>query len=392
MVAMARTGASLDHRLVLPAVIGSTQPVCIFVIVLGVSGAGKSIANDVGSELVPYDLLARIADQVPIPTGEGMAELLMGEVPEDDPATGKTRLVRRQVLHNAYFYLDEGDSASAAGGRAGATFWPTVRSAWSGKTLGQQNAAKERQRAIPRGSYNFGMTFCYQEEHAGPVLDDVGGGTPQRLFFALARDPSIPDEPPPWPGPIDWIPANLGSQSGVALIDVAMPVVKEIRKRFLARQRGELLTDPLDSHADLMRLKLAAILGLWEKRWTVSEEDWALAGLLMAYHVAVRTYAIGKLRSRAAQKDEVTTNKAAYRQVVGKRAIERDDAEQHDQLVGKLVSRVIERPGITARELQQWVHAGPRFKDGLEGAIQTGAIEERAGRTLFPSTEPLSVV
>lgn len=73
MVAMSRTGASVDHRLVIPPVIGSTQPVCVFLIILGVSGAGKSIANDVGAELVPFDILAPIADQVPIPTGEGMA-------------------------------------------------------------------------------------------------------------------------------------------------------------------------------------------------------------------------------------------------------------------------------------------------------------------------------
>lgn len=266
-----------------------------------------------------------------------------------------------------------------------------MRSAWSGKALGQQNAGKDRQRRIPRGSYNFGMTFCFQEEHAGPILGDAGGGTPQRMFFALGRDPNIPDDPPAWPGPIGWVPFNLGPQGEVTLIDVATPVAKGIQKRFLARQRGELVTDPLDSHADLMRLKLAAILGFWEKRWAVSEEDWALAGLLTAYHVAVRSYAIGTLRSHAAHKDEMATNKEAFRHVVKKRAVDRDDAELHDMLVSKLVTKVNEQPGITVRDLQQWAHAGPRFKDSFDAAIQSGAIEERPGRRLFPSDLPLSV-
>ena len=109
-----------------------------------------------------------------------------------------------------------------------------------------------------------------------------------------------------------------------------------------------------------MRLKLAAILGLG-KRWPVSEEDWALAGLLTAYHVAVRSYAIGTLRSHAAHKDEMATNKEAFRHVVKNSAVDRDDAELHDMLVSKLVTKVNEQPGITVRDLQQWAHAGPRF-------------------------------
>jgi hypothetical protein len=218
------------------------------------------------------------------------------------------------------------------------------------------------------------------------LLADVDGGTPQRLFFVLVGDPDIPDDPPPWPGPIGWVPFTLPSDSGQREITVDPNVAKEIRQRYLSRQRRQLIVAPLDSHADLARLKIAAILGFWDKRWSVTEEDWRLAGILMDYMVSVRTYLIEQDKAAAARKAKTATEVAAYRQVAVKRAVDLDDVDRFEQRVTQIATKVAEKPGITPRDLQRSIHnPGPMFHRALRDATQRGLVDNQEGHLFPPS-------
>ena len=90
-------------------------------------------------------------------------------------------------------------------------------------------------------------------------------------------------------------PANLGvrqlrQRSSGAFryqLKVASSVEAEIDKTDLAKARGKLQRDALQSHRGPLRLRVAALLALLEQRGTVTEEDWRLAKMIMDVNDAV---------------------------------------------------------------------------------------------------------
>ena len=132
--------------------------------------------------------------------------MLFDLVTEDD--NGKPVKVKRLVRHNAYVSIDEGEALTQLGTRSGSTLLLTLRSIWSGKTIGNTNAARENRRIVPAGQYTFGVIVGLQDSKAGPLLDDVDAGTPQRFGWSYAIDSDLPDAPPAWPGPLDWRPPD----------------------------------------------------------------------------------------------------------------------------------------------------------------------------------------
>ena len=69
-------------------------------------GSGKGDAVTIGAELLPVD--EHVADQLPIGSGEGLAEVLFDFVTEED--NGRPNKVKRQVRYNAFVNIDEGDA------------------------------------------------------------------------------------------------------------------------------------------------------------------------------------------------------------------------------------------------------------------------------------------
>ena len=56
------------------------------------------------------------------------------------------------------------------------------------------------------------------------------------------------------------------------------------------------MIDSLDAHADLLRLKVAALLALLDGRQDVTVEDWALAEMAVDVSTAVRTDVISTVQ------------------------------------------------------------------------------------------------
>ncbi|NUP52297.1 MAG: hypothetical protein HOW97_33990 [Catenulispora sp.] len=305
---LARLSGMLSHHVRAVTGIGGRASLNVFAAMVGTSGAGKSIsAGCVRDLMAPADDDFR--DGLPIGTGEGIAEAFMGTVEEPtgelhlkgplkgDPVMQK---VRKQVRHNAFFYVDEGQSLAKLGERSGSILGETLRRAAIGEALGQTNASEERTRYIAPGSYSLGLLAGFQPSIATGVLADAHTGTPQRFYWGWADDPSIPDVPPPWPGPIEPHPGRLRPDGPV---DIVFP---ERIKRMLwadrvARGRGEIEVSELDGHAGLMKVKLAALFALLDGgRRVVTEEDWALAETAWASSCAVRDALVLRAQREAA--------------------------------------------------------------------------------------------
>jgi hypothetical protein len=370
-VVLARIAAVTPHTTLLPAIVGSPKPLSYFTAPIATPGVGKSDANSIGCELIPA--LGYVADQLPLGSGEGLAEVLFDLVEELDDK-GKSRTIKRQVRHNAYVFVDEGQILGEIGSRNGATLLPTLRSIWTGGVLGQANATRERHRIVPALTYTYGVVAGFQAARVGPLLDDVDAGTPQRFGWVYATDPTVPDQRPDWPGPLDWTPP--AKISGGRHLDVAPEIANEIAAADLARIRGETATDPLDAHGGLYRLKVAGLLAVLEARWDIKLEDWALAGMIKTASDAVRTNVVGTLAYEANRKEQVARERHARREV------EADTATHRTRVVDgarKIASKVWKEPEQwTARRLRNEVARRWRdvFDDALDHALAEAWVVE----------------
>jgi hypothetical protein len=379
---LARIAGAIDHTIKIPAIVGSPAPLCYFAAVVGPSGSGKSSGSAIAAELVPVG--DEVADGLPVGSGEGIVEVLFDFVNEVDPVTSKTAKVKRQVRHNAIVYIDEGDALTALGTRNGATTLSTFRSIWSGQTLGQTNASNERKRIVPSGQYSYGLVIGLQPHLAGPLLDDVGAGTPQRFAWASSVDPNIPTKRMEWSGPLDWeMPSAVGvleariSSSGFMAYDILVdPAIStEVWERDQAIQRGEIEIDPYEAHLVLLRLKVAALLAVLDRRLDINTEDWSLAQIVTETSGAVRNHIRSLVRAEADKAELATSSRAANREVVKVTAVERNLVEETVQRLVQVVRKAGEVKFRTVRD-----NLSRRQKDvfgeALELAIERGQVEE----------------
>lgn len=300
-----------------PDIVGDTAPLNIMVAIIGSSGVGKTQAAKVARRLVPIDQPGVIAD-LPLGSGEGLAESYF-DIVDVDTDSGKTRKERRRVNRAGLFVLDEGGALGAMADRSGATLMTTLRTAWSGDTLGQANASQDTRRIVPAGTYRFALIAGFQLAAAADLLGDAEGGTPQRFEMFNAADPAIPDDSPPWPGRLELtLPPVLIDPLLGADVAVDPGIAAEVRCRRLAINRGETEVDPLDSHDDLCRLKVAMLLAVLDGRRDINTDDWELAGLVRANTKAIRAVVVAN-RDRAVRDREAAQAQRAARQaaVVG---------------------------------------------------------------------------
>lgn len=370
-VTLARLSAFIPHTLRLPAIVRSAVPLCYFAVLYGDTGGGKSSTNDVGRELLhPPDWAL---DQLPIGSGEGLAEVLIGIVKERDD-NGDEQKVRKQVHHNAYVFVDEGQALMAAGRRKGSTVLPTVRTIWTGGVLGQTNANHDRYRYIPALSYAYGFVVGFQSTTVGELLDEVAAGTPGRFGWASVHNPQAPDDKPEWPGPltVEWPFKAISGET----MSVAAPVAAEVDANHLERHRGECEVDSLDAHGDLLRLKIAGLLAILDGRKDITKDDWHLSGTIKGDSDAVRGAVSASVAASRASQEAAASQRYARRQVEADAAVERRRIVDSAR---KIAEKVRAEPGewspaALRRSRQSWRDI---FHDALDHAIAEGWIEER---------------
>lgn len=365
---LARVVTQTSHRIVLPATVGSRASINLFASIVDPSGGGKTAAVQVARELIPLER-TDIADPILPSSGEGLIEAFFAYVPEEQP-DGKTKKVKRQVKQAGFAIVDEGQSLLAQADRTGSTIMETIRSAWIGGDLGQHNAAEERKRWLKAHQYRLCIVIGFQMAYAAHLIGDGEGGTPQRFTFALATDPNI-DPEADWPGQLK-IPSHHTTPhfNDIELDDT---IRTGIRQRRLQRSTGELKVDPLDTHADLRRLKLAAALALLEGRLNIDLDDWDLAGIIDRTSCAVRTLAI--------ETDRAATT--AARQSATAIAIEREAATETAAITrtihrcARTVARKIWKEGtMSAAEAYRSVSSRYRPEAPLDAVIDVAVAAE----------------
>lgn len=377
---LARLSGMISHHVRAVTGIAGRGSLNIFAAPVGTSGAGKSTGTSLAKELMPSPY-EDFLDGLPIGTGEGIAEAFMGVVEEDtgeihtsgrnkgDPITAK---VRKQIKHNAYFYVDEGQALAQLGSRSGSTLGETIRRAAVGQALGQTNASEDRKRFIAQGSYSMGLIAGFQPSTAVPLLADGATGTPQRFFWLWASDPSIPDVPPEHPGELA-VCRDFVMRATPLDVQYPKPVKDLLWSRLVAKNRGELVVDELDGHADLMKAKAAGMFAVLAGRGAVTVEDWELAQVAWSASCEVR----GSLVRRAAQEASAAREREDNARVLLE--LRAHDAKQDADLrVERVALNVRQRAavpgGVTRSELRRAIHQ--RDRDALEKAIEAAIIRE----------------
>lgn len=268
-VVLARVLAELPPSVTLPAVVGGRGSLNLGIALVGGSGTGKSAQYAVSRELLGGVGFMQEEIERNLGSGEGLAQTFLQK-------QGKTQVLISYP--HRILMVDEIDSLGATQHRSGATIAPTLRSALTGSALGQTNATAERNRHIRASSYRLVLLLGVQPTRSATLLDDADAGTPQRLVWVTATDPTLPDEDVEWPGPLEWSLPSL--PEGVNEIDYPEHVKAEVR----AARRAQVLdasADPLAGHRLLTRLKVAAALALLHGDVAINDLWWGLAGTVI---------------------------------------------------------------------------------------------------------------
>ncbi len=308
-VQLVRAIASIPPNVGLPPLVGARASLNMFANLVGHSAGGKGVSEALGAEAITIHGAGPIR-VVPLGSGEGVARTFIIDDENDDH--GATA---------AIFSASEADTLTALAARQGSTTSSELRKAWSGETLGHGNAGKDSRRIVEAHTYRMGLIVGMQHLRSGPVLAAVDGGLPQRFSWAPTWDRTAPIVAPDWPGNVIVTMPNWGT----APVDLAVPVsvARQIDERRLAALHGEAV-DPLDGHADLVRLKLAAALMALDGRHELTEEDWQLSGVLTSVSAMTRqecqdalveqSRAINRSRAHAvADREEIIDDRKAQR-------------------------------------------------------------------------------
>lgn len=409
---LARLAALWPHRVRADTGVKDSASMNLYVAIVGPSGAGKSSGIGVASSLVPLPPWLRrgpadehdpFSDDVPLGTGEGIAEAYIGTSSHavkqldgnGDPlvyATGeragqertKQEKVRGQVRHNVLVHADEGESLARMLQRSGATVGETLRRGWAGATIGQQNGRTETTRIVKKGAYSLGLLIGFQRETCQELLADGAAGTPQRFLWAWATDPSIPRYRVPVPGVLagvwgradgnQWL---IGGTDGPDERPVTFDEVirDELFDLHHGLSTGALALPELDAHMPLSLVKVAVLLAQLEGRRHVTAEDWRLARIVWLTSCRVRDHLVAygiTLRGKdAAAKRAAYAGQEAAAEVA--RAEVRDAAEMKRvaRVVEKIEKIVIDGGPIPRAELRRRLTSADRsvFEEALSTAV-----------------------
>lgn len=320
--------------------IGSPKPVNLVVVIVGPSGLGKTACDDVAEDYLPADVVV-----YPLGTAEGTCQAFN---PDDDG---------QPQQNNIIFSSSEIDNWAALGERAGSLTFPVLRQIVTGDQIGQKNASKAHTRIVAKRSYRAGISLSAQPGSNGVrvLFADAPGGFPQRCVFGPATDADAPDEPPTdiephVPADVADFTPNAGPYYEIPFPQSVTDEIRDHRRRVL---RGDSSIDPLDGHKYLTRAKVAAGLMMLEGRAEVTEDDWRIAGRIMAMSDATRSALIRATEQAARAANRARAHASADRDdIMSDRRLMRAK-----QAVLRWLGKAVE---LSARDLRQKLKADIR--------------------------------
>jgi hypothetical protein len=258
--------------IVLPPVIGGVGSLNWFGVIAAKSGGGKGAAMEVARMLVPGDV-----QSAGIGSGEGMIERYNRAQTSD----GEDNSVA-----SVMFNIEEVDSLGAMSGRNGQTTMSILRQGFSGEALGFSYRGRAGE-VVRAQSYRMTVIAAVQPLRAGVLLDDSGGGTPQRFMWFPGRDRRITANAPEWPvdslGDYQAVPLlsqrDLARGGAVSIPDEAREEIIAARVRSMNGDGDSEDSDGMESHRLFAREKFAFALACMNGRTDIDAEDWRLAGI-----------------------------------------------------------------------------------------------------------------
>lgn len=375
--ALAIYSSSVDHQIKVRTGIKDDLGLSLLVGVVGGSGLGKSTGWKLAKrEFAPLDA----PRPSPTPTGEGLAEKLMGWVEHTDPSSGKSHKKHEQVRHSALFTIGEGAAMNVTMERNGATLGPVLRQVFSDEDLGTTTASEERHRDIPGGSYVMGVVVLYQETTAMKIINDTDTGTAQRFLWFSGHSPSAPatGAPPAYrmvaPSvtalPREELPD--GTNSYVLCVEPA--ITARLRAEDAEKRDNYSLGDAnRDSQKPAVVAKVAALACLIEGRTLVTQDDWELGEELYAASRAVQDELIELAEEQDRAKRREAAAKAGESDHVRKTFM-----TQVGNVAASIVKKALKvgRP-ITKREITQAINSKKRayIPEALDMSLDQGWLE-----------------
>jgi len=363
---LARWSAMTPPSYKLPPVVGGVGSFDFLGCVVAETSGGKSAANAVARDLV-VNVNELVMMDYPVGSGEGLVQsFFVPEMGENDKPTGK-QVVGKQALH---FSVDEGMALMGQAGRSGTVILPTLCSAWSGDTLGQQNADATRRRVIPAGKVRVACVINMQASNGWRLFeDDVAAlGFPGRLLFGSAHDPNAVLDAE-MGEPISFPNLPIYGMTGVVLqYDPA--ITAEIKQRRIGTLTGEVAIEAVKSQHLLLQCKIAGLFTLQDGRSDVSLDDWAIAGELIRVSSETLDAMVSLKRLHDRDRSHALGASIAEREMVAEDIKER-------QYIAKLAARIRDHctatpaPNKLARKLCS-SDTRHRFEPALALAIHNG--------------------
>jgi 5S rRNA maturation endonuclease (ribonuclease M5) len=370
-----RVIAATPPQVVLPAIIGEQASLNLWLAVVDPSGAGKSIAAAVSRHVLTG--LRHGYTEAPVGSGEGLSDLYM-EARKRSKDEGGGWVVEQHTTA-ALVSAGEVDTLTALSQRSGSTLLAQLRHAAMGEQLGFSYRDREKRLVVPEHRYRLCLWVGGQPARCGPLLSEAeaAAGTPQRFVWLPAADPGVPDSPPECPAPLVWKPPRWVELNPDFLekrqeLEVCGTVRRAVWDNHVARQRGE--GDALDAHALLTREKVAAGFAILDGRAAVTEEDWELAGVVMAWSDVTRASVQRVLANEAAKKNLARGHAEAQRSAV----VEEHRDERRIVAAAQAAKQRLAGDGeLSANELRRrlWKNHRDYLPAALDRLVAAGEVE-----------------
>ncbi len=311
---LARTLVLVSPSVLLPALRGGPAALNLIVGTAGLSGTSKTSGGKVAGELLPL-----CPSEIPVRglgSGEGLITAyfdaaVLDAVHASATSHGLANDGLPAHIPAVLFTVDELGELLELTSRSGATLLPRLRTAFSGGTLGGAFAGEGKGRHLHDNTYRCCVTLGVQPGLCGKLfsVSAIAAGTPQRLLWTWATDERISQmdddlfavsaiKPLELPT-LDLAEARACWERGSPqIITVPDEAIAAVRADARARHRGDWDGDPLDSHALLIQLKVAAALAVLDGRLlTITSADWHLADIVMSCSRHWRGRVLNELRA-----------------------------------------------------------------------------------------------
>ena len=351
---LGQAAIATPYDVLLPPVIGTPASVNQLMVGVGASGAGKGISSARvlnWPDTDPFDLgdgEQRLADAfTPLTPGSGEALSALFKESRTVKVDGRSVTVQEYIRRAAWVTFHEVDQLTAIKSRVGSTATAEIRKAWSGEPLGTLTKVKANQLMVEAHTYRVVIVVAAQPGRCGPLLEEEAGGTPQRVLWLSADDPDMElrdEQPSTLDVTLPDFHAGISSP-GPRYFTVDPAVRQEIRQdRVAGKWKGT-----VDSHRNLVRLKVAAAGAVLHGSIDIAPEIWEWAGAVVLHSVRVRESVTEELAKAAQEASTQRAASAAHEEIVKASAVELTVDK-----VAKAVERAMRR-FPEARHTEGWI-------------------------------------